>query len=161
MIIVSDTTSISELAKVNYLYLLPELFGKLMIPQGVFNELLVGDHPAAQQVQDLSWLQVVTVNNQRLVEELQESFHLDLGESEAIALAEETKADQLLIDERAARRVALERKLPLIGTMGVLVLAKRQSLIPNVKDVLEQMQNRGTRIADHLYEQVLILAQEI
>ncbi|MDB9516372.1 DUF3368 domain-containing protein [Roseofilum reptotaenium CS-1145] len=121
----------------------------------------MGDHPAAQQVQDLSWLQVVTVNNQRLVEELQESFHLDLGESEAIALAEETKADQLLIDERAARRVALERKLPLIGTMGVLVLAKRQSLIPNVKDVLKQRQDRGTRISNHLYEQVLTLAQEI
>ncbi|MDJ1171728.1 DUF3368 domain-containing protein [Roseofilum sp. BLCC_M154] len=161
MIIVSDTTPLSELAKVDYLYLLPQLFGKLMIPQGVFNELVVGDHPAAQQVQHLSWLQVVTVNNHELVDELQASFHLDLGESEAIALAEETKADQLLIDERAARQVALERKLPLIGTMGVLLLAKRRGLLSNVKDVLDRMQDEGTRISEHLYEQVLTLAQEI
>jgi len=101
MIIVSDTTPISELAKVDNLDLLPKLFGKVVIPQGVFDELQVGKHPAAKLVQNLSWLEVVTVDNQQLVRELQQSFKLDLGESEAIALAEELSASQLLIDERA------------------------------------------------------------
>ena len=160
MIIVSDTTPISELAKVDHLDLLPKLFGKVVIPQGVFNELQVGEHPAAKLVQDLSWLEVVTVDNQQVVRELQQSFKLDLGESEAIALAEEISASQLLIDERAARKVAMARKLPLIGTVGILLLAKRRGLLDNVKDVLNEMQAQGMRISDRLYVQVLTLAQE-
>jgi predicted nucleic acid-binding protein len=160
MIIVSDTTPISELAKVDHLDLLPKLFGKVVIPQGVFNELQVGEHPAAKLVQDLSWLEVVTVDNQQLVRELQQSFKLDLGESEAIALAEEIRASQLLIDERAARKVAMARKLPLIGTVGILLLAKRRGLLDSVKDVLDEMQAQGMRISDRLYVQVLTLAQE-
>jgi predicted nucleic acid-binding protein len=161
MIIVSDTTPISELAKVNYLNLLPKLFGRVVIPQGVYDELTTGWHPAAKLVQKLSWLDVVAVKNRWVVEELQQFSNLDLGESEAIALAEEINADQLLIDEKAARRVAMTRNLPLIGTMGVLLLAKRQGEIENVKKVLDQMQQQGTRISDRLYTQVLILAKEL
>jgi predicted nucleic acid-binding protein len=104
---------------------------------------------------------VVAVNNRLVVEELQKVGNLDLGESEAIALAEEMGADQLLIDEKAARRVAMTRNLPLIGTMGVLLLAKRQGEIENIKNILDQMQRQGTRISDRLYQQVLILAKEI
>lgn len=160
MIIVSDTTPISELAKVDHLNLLPKLFGKVVIPQGVFDELQGGEHPAAKLVQNLSWLEVVTVDNQQLVRELQQSFKLDLGESEAIALAEEISASGLLIDERAARKVAMAQKLPLIGTVGILLLAKRRGLLDSVKDVLDEMQEQGMRISDRLYVQVLTLAQE-
>ena len=160
MIIVSDTTPISELAKVNHLNLLPKLFGKVVIPQGVFDELQRGEHPAAKLVQNLSWLEVVTVDNQQLVRELQQSFKLDLRESEAIALAEEISASGLLIDERAARKVAMAQKLPLIGTVGILLLAKRRGLLDSVKDVLDEMQEQGMRISDRLYVQVLTLAQE-
>ena len=161
MIVVSDTTPISELAKVNYLNLLPKLFGRVMIPQGVHDELTTGQHPAALRVRELSWLDVVAVNNRLAVKELQQAGNLDLGESEAIALAEEMNADRLLIDEKAARRVAMARNLPLIGTMGVLLLGKRQGELENVKDVLDQMQQQGTRISDRLYTRVLILAREM
>ena len=160
MIIVSDTTPISELAKVELLDLLPQMFGKVVIPQGVFDELQIGQHPAASFVQNLAWLEVVTVNNQQVVEELQRSFNLDLGESEAIVLASELGASQLLIDEKAARKVAIARKLPLIGTVGILVLAKRRGLLGSVKDVLNEMQGKGTRISERLYGQVLTLAGE-
>lgn len=160
MIVVSDTTPISELTKVGCLDLLPKLFGKVVIPQGVFDELQQGQHPAAQIVSNLSWLEVVAVNKRQEVEELQQSFKLDLGESEAIALAEEMTAEQLLIDEKAARRVALSKGLPIIGTVGVLLLAKRRGLLDSVKDVLDTMQVQGMRISDRLYVQVLTLAQE-
>lgn len=161
MIVVCDTTPISELAKVNYLNLLPKLFGRVIIPQGVHDELMTGNHPAALRVRELSWLDIVAVNNRLTVKELQQVGNLDLGESEAIALAEEMRADRLLIDEKAARRVAMARNLPLIGTMGVLLLGKRQGELENVKDVLDQMQQQGTRISDRLYTQVLILAREM
>lgn len=161
MIVVSDTTPISELTKVGYLDLLPQLFGKVIIPKGVFEELQSGEHPAANLIAEVSWLEVVTVSNRKVVNELQGSFKLDLGESEAIALAEEITATQLLIDEKAARKIALARKLPLIGTMGLLLLAKRRSLLDNVRTVLDEMRERGTRISERLYKQVLTLAGEI
>lgn len=160
MIIVSDTTPISELAKVNYLNLLPKLFVRVVIPQGVYDELTKGRHPAAGVVRELFWLDVVAVNNRQAVEELQRVWNLDLGESEAIALAEEMDADQLLVDERAARRVAMARNLPLIGTMGILLLGKRKGYLKSVKNVLDEMQQKGTRISNRLYTQVLILAEE-
>lgn len=160
MIIVSDTTPISELAKVGYLDLLPQIFNQVVIPKGVFDELQMGEHPATKLVKNLSWLEVIEVTNKQLVEDLQKSSKLDLGESEAIALAEEMKASQLLIDEKAARKVALARKLPLIGTMGILLLAKRRGLLDNVTEVLDQLRKQGTRISDRLYVQVLTLAKE-
>ena len=160
MIIVADTTPISELAKVNYVNLLPELFGRVVILIGVYDELTTGQHPAALIVGESSWLDVVAVKNRLAVEELQQAGKLDLGESEAIVLAEEMGAKQLLIDEKAARRVAKARNLPLIGTMGILLLGKRQGYLENVKDVLDRMQKQGTRISDRLYMQVLTLAQK-
>ncbi len=160
MIIISDTTPISELAKVNHLDLLPKIFGEVIIPQGVFQELQEGQHPAATLVKDLSWLKVCVVQNRQEVEMLQQLFKLDLGESEAIVLAEEMGAVQLLIDEKAARKVALARKLPLIGTVGVLLLAKRRGLLYSVKEILDEMEKQGMRISTRLFEQVLTLAQE-
>jgi predicted nucleic acid-binding protein len=75
-------------------------------------------------------------------------------------LAQEIEASQLLIDEKAARKVAMARKLPLIGTVGVLLLAKRRGWLDSVKDVLDEMQVEGMRISDRLYVQVLTLAEE-
>jgi len=58
MIVVSDTTPISELAKVGHLNLLGELYGQVLIPQEVFNEVTTGSHPAVAVVPSLSWIEV-------------------------------------------------------------------------------------------------------
>jgi predicted nucleic acid-binding protein len=121
----------------------------------------MGQHPATKLVHNLSWLEVVTVNNRQVVQELQELYNLDLGESEAIALAEGIEVVQLLIDEKRGRRVALARKTPIIGTVGILLLAKRRGLLDSIKDILDEMQVQGTRISAQLYVQVLTLAEEM
>ena len=160
MIVVSDTTPISELAKVGYFNLLYKLFEQVIIPQEVYSEITTGNHPAAEIVSTFSWLKVSQIKNPKRVKTLQLTSNLDLGETAAIILAEELKADQLLIDERAARRVAKSRQLPVIGTVGILILAKERGLIDNVKPILDSMIKNGTRIGERLYMQALILSRE-
>jgi predicted nucleic acid-binding protein len=161
MIIVSDTTPLSELSKVGKLDLLPTVFGRVIIPQQVYEELTTGNHPAVLAVKSAFWLEVRSISNNQLIEQLQLETDLDLGECSAIILAEELKADQLLIDEKAGRKVAISRGLPIIGLVGVIILAKEQGLIDNVKDILDDLISKGTRISPKIYDYALITAREI
>jgi uncharacterized protein len=162
MIIVSNTTPISELAKVGDLQLLHDVFGQVIIPQEVYGELTVGNHPAVLAMQSANWIKVRSLSdNGDSLQELQTQTNLDLGECAAILLAEELGADRLIIDERAARQVAKSRQLPVIGTVGVLLLAKQRHLRPNVKDILDAMIEKGTRISGKLYRQALMIAEEL
>ncbi len=160
MIVVSDTTPLSELAKVGQLNLLRDIFGQVIIPEEVYNEVTTGTHPAVSAVQSATWIEVRSITNTENVPILQGATQLDLGECAAIILAEELGVDQLLIDDLAARRVALSRNLPVIGTIGTLLLAKDQGLIPSVKEVLDALITQGKRISQQLYQETLLTAQE-
>jgi predicted nucleic acid-binding protein len=80
---------------------------------------------------------------------------LDRGEAEAIALAEEITADELLLDERAARAIAVARGLKIIGSAGLLVRAKQQSFITVVRPFLERMQAQGIRYSQRFIAEIL------
>ena len=71
MIIVSDTTPLSELAKIGKLDLLQSVFGRVIIPKQVYEELTTGNHPAVLAVKSVSWLEVRSVNNHELIKNLQ------------------------------------------------------------------------------------------
>ncbi len=103
MIVVSDTTPLSELAKVGRLRLLQDIFGRVIIPLEVYNEVTTGTHPAVTAVQSASWIEVQSVTDINKVLTLQTDTGLDLGECAAIVLAQELGANRLLIDERTAR----------------------------------------------------------
>ncbi len=160
MIIISDTTALSELAKIGKLELLYGVFGTVVIPEEVYQEITTGNHPAVTAVKSAKWLKVNSVNNTNSIKKLELETGLDTGESSAIILAEELNADQLLIDEKAGRKVALSRGLSIIGLVGVIILAKEKKLIINVKNVLDSLIIQGTRISPKLYNYALILAQE-
>lgn len=161
MIIASDTTPLSELAKIGQLNLLKDIFGTVIIPQEVYQELITGNHPAVLAVNLALWLEIHQVKNTHLITQLQIETDLDRGECSAIILAEELKADQLLIDEKAGLKVALKRGLPIIGLVGTLILAKEKGLIENVQNILDQLIIKGTRISPKLYNYALITAKEI
>ncbi|MEB3337021.1 MAG: DUF3368 domain-containing protein [Leptolyngbyaceae bacterium] len=84
-----------------------------------------------------------------------------MGEAEAIALALEIGAEQLLIDERRGRMVAERLKLSYVGILGILLEAKSQGLILTIQPLLDALRNQaGFWIAEPLYQKVLQLADE-
>jgi len=83
-------------------------------------------------------------------------MELDQGEAEAIVLANEQKADLILLDEKAARRVAKKLGLPVLGTVGVLIWAKKSGLIDSLRERLDALQREGNfRIASDVYNEAL------
>lgn len=160
MIIVSDTTPLSQLAKVGKLNLLHDIYGKIIIPQEVYHEVTTGNHPAVNLVQLADWIERRTISSSEKVSTLKTITNLGWGECAAMILAEELEADQLLIDDLEARRVALSRNLKITGTLGILLVAKQLGLITSVQEVLAALITKGKRINTRLYQEVLSTAQE-
>lgn len=161
MIIVSNTSPIINLAAIGRLELLQQLYGSIAIPQAVYHEIAVRGvgQPGAIEIQTLSWFDQYHVHDTALVQQLKQ--HLDAGESEAIALAIEIQADQLLLDERRGRTVAKQYGVSVIGLMGVLLLAKRQGLLETIRPVLYELRTvAGFWIDAELFKQVLESAGE-
>ena len=92
---------------------------------------------------------------------LESDSHLDRGEAEAIVLALELGADELLIDERLGRREASQRGLSLIALLGVLLVAKRRGLVVAIRSVIDDLiVQAGFRVSNQLYAKVLIAVGE-
>lgn len=123
MIIVSDTTPIISLLKAGHLDWLEKAFGKVLIPQAVYFELIANPRFAqeAEEVEKCSYISVVDVRSTDIVDGFQQRNGLDRGESEALALYVEQKADVLLLDEHKARMVAKKSAFRQIGTIGIMM----------------------------------------
>ncbi|MEH1909532.1 DUF3368 domain-containing protein [Nostoc sp.] len=161
MTIVSNTSPISNLAKVGQINLLQLLYETVLIPTAVYEELL--DERAGEDVitavKSAIWLKIQVVQNQELVSELRNL--INLGEAEAIALAIEVNAARLLIDERLGRQAATDRRLRITGIFGVLLTAKRQGLIAAIKPVMDDLVVKANfRVSSQLYAEVLMTANE-
>ena len=126
MIIVSDTSPLCGLVITGHLFLLQKIYGQVVIPIAVADELRRGgqDDPRTNEVLALDWVEVRQATNQSLVESLRSDRNLDRGEAEAIALALELKADELLIDERLGRREVSRLGLSITELLGILLVAK-------------------------------------
>lgn len=149
MIVVSDTSAITNLIAIGREMLLSQLFGTVIIPQMVQEELREA-HATLP-----AFIEVREVRDRHAVNEIIETI-LDPGEAEAIVLAGELGADFLLIDERAGRRVASRRGLKIIGVLGILGRAKSQRLISAVKPEIEALVRVANfRISPDLREEIL------
>jgi predicted nucleic acid-binding protein len=135
MIVVSDTSPITALLTIGAADVLPQLFGEVVIPAAVRDELLRSHSYLPQYVQ------VKLVRNQGRVREYTQTVHL--GEAEAIELARELQADHLLMDERKARALAQRERIPVIGLLGVVLLAKRRQLIPSARELLNRLESES------------------
>ena len=148
MIVVSDTSPLTALITIGGQELLPRLFSEVVIPIGVRDELL----RAHSVLPD--WLRVEAVGDSEEAARLM--IDLDRGEAEAIELAKELHADRLLIDERKGRRVAVREGVPVIGLLGVLLLAKRRGLIVSARALLGRLElEAGIYLTADLKEEAL------
>lgn len=154
MIVVSDTSPITYLIKINLIHLLPALFGRVIIPKVVYDELSkVAEQKLWLESDDSGWLVVKEARDTSSVKRF--NVILDRGESEAIALAVELNASALLIDEREGRRIAVEEGLNVTGVIGVLIEAKRQGYIQLIKPALDSLMSKGFRISSAIYNSAL------
>jgi predicted nucleic acid-binding protein len=161
MIVVSNTSPNVNLAVVGQLDLLQKLYGHVIIPQAVYDEIVIAGagQTGAVEVKSFAWIETNKAKERALVASLQ--LELDNGEVEAIALAAELKADLLLLDERRGRAIASRLGLRCVGLLGVLMEAKHQDLIAAVKPILDALiQKAGFWVSQALYDHVLQSAGE-
>jgi predicted nucleic acid-binding protein len=156
--IVSNTSPIINLSKINRLDLLEKLYRKIIIPGAVFKELIVKGHykeniPAIKSLIDNKIIDVLEVQSNALVIALEKD--LDPGESEAIALAVEINAELVILDERDARETAEIYNLKKTGFIGILMKAKKEGFIDSVKKYLDQAIERGFWINELLYHSII------
>ncbi len=162
MVVVSDSSPLIYLAKINRLGLLKQLFGKLLIPQTVFVEVVengkqdgFSDAFAVEEAVKQKWIAVqraaFSKNLLRIAPELGD------GEAEALSLALNSKARLVLMDEAAARTVARSFGLNVRGTVFVIISAFKKKLLTRkeAKKSLKELLESGFRMAPELYAEVL------
>lgn len=158
MPVVSNTSPILNLAIIGQLELIPRQFGQVQIPSAVLSELKVQeDRPGSKDILaalDVGWIEVQEVSSQLSVQLLQQV--LDQGESEAITLAIDLKADRILLDERDGRKKAKSLGLKVTGVLGILLRAKQAGDLSSLPDAIDALVNTaGFRISPELLAKVL------
>ncbi len=160
MKIVSNATPLIALAKIDKIDLLRELFEEIYIPDAVYEDVVTRGHGrrGTDEVKNAKWIKRESVKNKMMVALL--LAELDKGEAEVLVLAGEIGADKIIIDEKKGRNAAELAGLKIIGTVGILLLAKRQKRIRNVKELLDKLRDEDFRLSSYVYEQTLLKARE-
>jgi len=117
-IIISDTTALIILAKTNHLNLLTNLIDKVYVPKAVMEEVRYKNDIVKVLIENSNFIEVQEVSNQEILNDIRQT-NLDLGETEAIALALELDL-RLIIDEKTGRKVAEKKGVKIIGLLGIL-----------------------------------------
>jgi len=149
--VVADASPLIAFHQVGQLPLLQALFTTLLVPPAVGREI-------APSVPTQPWI-VERHPTQPLAPQVLQAS-LGAGESEAISLALELRADHLVVDEKAARHLAEGLGLNVIGTLGILLAAKRKGLIPAVRPQVEALLEKNFWISPRLVERALAAVGE-
>ena len=162
MITVSNSSVLIGLSNIGKLSLLRERFPSgITIPEAVWKEVVEEGkgRPGSSEISSAPWISVRKLEERGLVDLIK--IDLDEGESEAIALAFEVKANVVLLDERDARSTALRLGFKVLGTVGILLWGKRAGLVTSVRNELDSLQSIGKfRISKELYIRALLEAGE-
>lgn len=145
---VTNSTCLIGLERIQRLDILPQVFSPITIPPAVQTEVGIF----------LPWLTVKVPENSATIQTLK--TQIDDGESEAIALALELKDVVIILDDLKARQIAKQLNLKIMGTVGMLIKAKQNQIIPAIKPILESLTEANFRISDTLIKKALELVNE-
>jgi len=148
-IIISDTSCFIILTNIGELHLLQKLYSKITTTIEIATEF---GEPLPEWVEILS---VKSKDTQRLLE-----MQIDKGESSAIALALEISDSLLILDDIKARKVATQLGLSITGTLGIIIKAKLEGIIPSVVPILNKIKQTDFRLSNEVELQVLKAAME-
>lgn len=156
--VVSITTPIISLLKIDKLHLLMEIYQEIIIPIAVFNEIEKGKNKDYYtDITQIEWIHILDVQDKKA---LNYFLDLDRGEAEAIVLANEISADLIIIDELMGRHFASKSNLKITGTLGVLLKAKSMGLIEAVLPLVKELKEKEIWFSNSLIEQISGLVGE-
>ncbi len=161
MIVVSNTSPLTNLAAIGQFDLLRRLYGRLHIAHGVWQELNAGGEPwpGCDEVAEADWIEQHAVQNRSLVTALRRD--LDCGEAETIALALELEANLVLLDEKEGRHAAQRLGLRVVGVVGILLEAKANSVVGEIRPHVDALRRTaGVYLSDSVCQRALTLAGE-
>lgn len=161
MATISNSSPLILFAKISRLELLRLVFAELIVPTSVYEEVVIAGagRAGAAEVATATWIRSQAVANQLAFDTLLET--LDPGEAEAIALAAEMGEQvTVVLDDRKARHLARQHGLIVVGSAGVLLLAKVQGIIPQVRPILDELRAAGLRLSDRAYSRAIADAGE-
>jgi len=153
MIVVADTSPINYLILIGEINVLPALYDLVLIPPSVREELGRMRTPDAVRLwiaRPPGWLEVRKPSGSG------DPYlaHLDAGERDAILLAEELHADQLIVDDNPGRQEAKRRHLPFTGTLGVLRAGAKHGLL-DLKTAIGCLQQTSFHVSQDLLDQII------
>lgn len=151
---VANASSLILLGKASQTSLLVELCDELIIPKTVVRE--VREKPDGEEVLGkLATAPGVRFTDARPVQHSIEAWDLGPGESQVLAVASAQHGARAVLDDREARRCAASIEVPVIGTLGIVLRAKRKGLISEARPVLDQLREVGLYVSTDLLEQAL------
>lgn len=155
MIVISNSTPLIALAKINHLQLLKEYFGGILIPEEVYDEVVRRGSglAGASEIAACDWITRTQVTNRLAVDAL--CISLDRGEAEAIVLASE-KNGLLIIDDGEGRKAARQLGLKITGTIGILLLASKERKL-DLRSALDDLKAAGFHLSNKEYDRILSL----
>lgn len=148
--VIVNSTPIIVLCNIGLLDILKSLYAEICIPEAVSREVTEKDDSACQALKTaLNWMHVEKIANQSDKKMYKAKLH-----------QEGTADDLVVIDDNAAKKTAKYLGLKVTGTIGVLLKAKREGIIPEIVSVLEKMKKNGFYISESLEQLVLEQAGE-
>ncbi len=156
---VVNASPVILLGDIGHLHLLEALCAELVIPDVVADEIRAGPRRDAAQ----RWLQgegATYVQRLEYADTLIAGWDLGAGESAVLAWARTHPGREAILDDRAARKCAATPHIPVRGTLGVLLLAKREGLVPRVRPAFDLLVDVGMRITPEILQAALRLANE-
>jgi predicted nucleic acid-binding protein len=155
MIVIADTGPINYLISIGHVNILPKLYQTVLIPFAVRDELRDAGAPDLVRRwidSPPAWLEIRQLALSPDAELLR--IRIGRGERDAILLAQETGADDILLDDQVGRREAERRKLHTVGTLGVLRAASRAGLL-NLNEALARLVDTNFYISQQLIDRLL------